>query len=69
LMIYICFKMIYSGKQFIPEIGNTSLRTALIMVLFLIFKKTVDLYTERTVQKTTPFAIWMFLGALIVWFL
>jgi len=68
LIIYFGFKMVYSDKQFILETGDIFGRSISIMVLFPVFKKLIDLYEERTLQKTTPFAIWMFLGVLIIWF-
>ena len=69
LMAYLIFKMLYSWERFIFEMGNTLMWVIFIMVLFPIVKKIIDLYAERTAQKTTPFAHWMFLGALIVWFI
>ena len=69
LIIYVVFRMAYPWQQFILEIKNILGKTVLIMVLFPALKKIVDLYTERVVQKTSHFAIWMFLGVLITWFL
>lgn len=69
LMSYVGFKMEYSWRQFTSEIGNTFSRIVIIIILFPTFKKIIDLYSERTVRKTTPFAPWMLLGALITWFL
>ena len=40
----------------------------LVIILVPVFKKMVDFYVERTSQATTPFALWMFLGVLLVWF-
>lgn len=68
LIAYSGFRTEYPWQRFILEMSDMSRRTVLIMILFPIFKKTTDLYSERT-QKTMPFAIWMFLGALITWFL
>lgn len=69
LIAYIIFKSVNSRSQLILEMGNIFGRSILIMVSFPLFRKIIDLYEERTVQKTTPFAHWMFLGALITWFL
>lgn len=69
LLAYFSFKIAYSWRQSILEIGNIFGRSMLIMILFPLFRKVINLYEERTIQKTTPFAIWMFLGVLIIWFL
>lgn len=68
LAIYIGFKAVYLHDNIILGIGNILGTVLSIMVLFPICKKIIDMYTERTLQKTTFFAPWMFLGALIVWF-
>jgi Flp pilus assembly protein protease CpaA len=68
LIIYIIFCMSYPWQQFILEIRNTLGKTLLIMFLFPAFNKIIDLYTDRVVHKNSPFAVWMFLGALLVWF-
>jgi len=69
LIAYIGFKVMYSREQFILGIGNILGSILSIMILFPVFKKIINIYTEKTTQKTIPFAIWMFLGALIVWFI
>jgi len=69
LVIYVIFGMSYSWQEFTSGIKNVFLKTVMIMVIFPVFKRIVDLYTERVSQKNAPFAIWMFLGALLVWFL
>jgi len=68
LIIYFGFNM-PSREQFLSLMANILIRVMVIMVLFPVVKKIIDLYAERTAQKTTPFAHWMFLGALIVWFI
>ena len=68
LLAYISFKTAYSGGLFTLEMGNIFGRVALVMVLFPVLRKILNFYAERTVHKTTPFAHWMFLGTLIVWF-
>ncbi len=69
LTAYLIFKMLYSWERFIREISGTLGWVIFIMVLFPTVKKIINLYTERITQKTSPFAHWMFLGMLIVWFL
>ncbi|MDP1852648.1 MAG: prepilin peptidase [Candidatus Omnitrophota bacterium] len=67
--VFLILYFVYTDKRFIFEIKNTFISTVLIMLLFPMLKKIIDFYSERTIQKTTPFAFWMFSGALITWFL
>lgn len=69
LIIYVVFGMVYPWQQFMSEIKNVLGKTLLVMVLFPALKRIIDLYVESVVQKTIPFAIWMFLGVLLIWFL
>lgn len=69
LIFYAGFKIAYFKEQFVFYIGNTFARTIFIMILFPLSKKIVEFYSERTLQKNMPFAPWMFLGALIAWFI
>ncbi|MBW2044494.1 MAG: prepilin peptidase [Deltaproteobacteria bacterium] len=64
---YLVIKMAYSWTESMLELSNILSRAVLIMVMFRIIRKIISIYTERTVQKTVPFAHWMFLGALIAW--
>ena len=68
LVIYVGYKALYSWDKFILEIGGVFGRVLTIMLLFSILKKMIEIYTERTAQKNTPFAHWMLLGVLITWF-
>lgn len=68
LIAYLGFKMAF-GKQFLSQITNTLTRAMVIVVLFPVTKKVIGFYAERAAQETTPFAHWMFLGALIAWFI
>jgi hypothetical protein len=68
LIAYITFKPVNSRTQLILEMGDIFTRSILIIVSFPLIRKIIDLYEERTVQKTAPFAIWIFLGVLITWF-
>ena len=38
-----------------------------VIILFPLAKKIVNAYTDTIVVKTTPFAHWMFVGAMIIW--
>jgi Flp pilus assembly protein protease CpaA len=69
LIVYFGFMVSFSWQEFLVSISNIFSRTVVFMVLFGVFKKIVELYTEKTLQKFTPFALWMFLGAFITWFL
>lgn len=69
LMVYFFWRFAHSGSGFIPEMRFASSRVFLIMVLFPIARRIIEMYIERTTQKTTPFAFWMFLGALAAWFI
>lgn len=70
LMLY---SFIFEGYKlkglFLKRISQAYIYATFLMVAFLVLKKTMDLYLTKTSNKTTPFAIWMFLGALIAWFL
>jgi len=69
LMIYLGFKMFYLQEQFVLNMAGIFGRVILIMILFPIFRKIIGIHSEEIVQKTMPFAIWLFLGALITWFI
>jgi len=46
----------------------SSLRATLVMCTFPFVKRIFDFYEERLFIKNTPFAHWMFFGALLTWF-
>ena len=69
LILYFGFKTAYSWQYFFSEIGSMLIRAMFIMLAAPLFKKIINFYAERSTRKTTPFAHWMFLGALIVWFI
>ena len=69
LIIYIGFKIVNSQGEFILRIGNSFAMVIFIVIAFPIIKRITDIYIQRTTRKTTPFAHWMFLGALITWFI
>lgn len=64
LLLYLIFT---KGKLF-AEITSTISGTLAVMLLFFVFEKITNLYIERTTQKTSPFALWIFLGVLLTWF-
>lgn len=69
LIIYLGYKMLYSQAELVREILGIFKMSFGIMFFAEISKQLINLYVERTEKKTTPFAIWMFLGVLIVWFM
>ena len=69
LILYFGFKTAYSWEHFFLEIGSMLIRAMFIMAAAPVFKKIIGFYTERSSRKTTPFALWMFFGALISWFI
>jgi len=68
IITYLVFKKQSPLESLFGYMGESFLMILAIMVLFPLAQKLIELYSERTTQKTMPFAPWMFLGALIVWF-
>jgi len=69
VFILLVLYMIYRGDGFLLGILKTIKSSITVMVIFPVLKKIADLYAERTTQKTMPFAMWVFLGVLLTWFL
>lgn len=69
IFVFLVLYMIYRGNGFLPGILKTIKSSITVMVIFPVLKKIADLYAERTTQKTMPFAMWVFLGVLLTWFL
>lgn len=69
LVPYVYFTSSEPMAEFVVRLKGILLNIFSIMILFPIFNKLLDLYTERTVKKTTSFAGWMFIGVLILWFI
>lgn len=67
LILYAAFRAGDKGGWLLRELGNSFPSLLFILLAFPFFKKTMDYYIERTTKKTTPFAHWMFLGALLAW--
>jgi len=59
---------IYTKGQFIAGIVNTLVSASVVVITFPILRKVIELYSERVAEDTTPFAFWIFLGALLTWF-
>ena len=68
LLLYTLFNLVYLKIKLSSEIIITFLKAILIMLSFNIAYKTASFYNKRIDGETTPFAHWMFLGALITWF-
>ncbi|MCX5696210.1 MAG: prepilin peptidase [Candidatus Omnitrophica bacterium] len=69
LMGYVFLKMDYPWERFVLDIKSILGKTLLVILLAPLFQRIVDLHADRIVKKNLPFATWMFLGALITWFL
>lgn len=68
LSIYLIFKFNNQGVKAFLLIANSLKISMLIMLLFPLAKKIINIYVDKDMDKYTPFAIWMFMGALITWF-
>jgi len=66
---FIACKALYLREGFILEMGGLLRSVLVLMILLPLFRKVTDLYVEATARETTPFALWMFVGALLVWFI
>ena len=66
--MYIMIKIQFS-ENFLLILTNTLNRSVLIMLLFPLVSRFIYIYERDAIRKTTPFAFWMFLGALIMWFI
>lgn len=55
--------------QLLKTLTSTISNTCIVFLIYPVFKIIEDFYEENIYKKTTPFAPWMFLGALIVWFI
>ena len=69
LVIYFLAKIQNSGSEYLFLMFNSISRSILIILLYPVVTKIVSLYEDNIIKKSTPFAIWMFLGALITWFI
>lgn len=67
VIIYLFLRLILWPNAVLPELLMAIKTGFLIMVLFGCLNKIVYLYVESSRVKTLPFAIWMFLGAVITW--
>lgn len=68
MIAYALLDMIYLRGQFIEEITGSFVQAIFLIGLFPLCKKVISLYSKEVAGGTTPFAHWMFLGTLIVWF-
>lgn len=68
LVVYFTLGVLYRLDA-IVEIVKALKMALIVMLLFEGYNKITDLYIEGSKSKTIPFAIWMFLGVLISWFL
>ena len=68
VFIFLVVYLFYTRGLHFSVLINNLFMAAIIMMIFPIFKKITDLYIERTARKTTPFAIWEFVGVMLTWF-
>ena len=76
ILMYICIIFsvyILVGRRvdagiFFISIMNSFKNAVFISLLWPFLNKIIDIYRADYFEKTIPFAFWMFLGALIVWF-
>ena len=71
-MLLVCYETIKSGvfwAHLLNTLTSTISGTCIVFLLYPLCKIIEDFYEENIYKKTTPFAPWMFLGALIVWFI
>ncbi|MBM3245851.1 MAG: hypothetical protein FJZ13_00775 [Candidatus Omnitrophica bacterium] len=66
-LIYLVLQMLTTGYNFIWSLLMIVRMTVLVMAIFAFFRFVTDAYIDKQKAKTWPFAIWMFLGALITW--
>lgn len=69
ILVYALLRISFAPVEFFREIRSAFLMSVLMMVLFPLFRHIFAYYEFRVLQKTTPFAHWMFLGALITWYI
>ncbi|MFC1752950.1 hypothetical protein ACFL96_06095 [Thermoproteota archaeon] len=69
LIAYFGFRIESSENQIFLVLSQTLIRCAILMTIIPLFKTLINTYTEKSTQKTTHFAVWMFLGSLIAWFI
>lgn len=67
--IYILVKTPASFEGYLLLIRGTFSKSLLVILLFPIINKIIILFEGNAINKTTPFAMWMFLGVLITWFI
>ena len=65
--VYIVFKTESSLEGYLLLVRSTFSKSLLIILLFPIIQRVIVLCDGNSINKTTPFAMWMFLGALITW--
>lgn len=58
-----------SPLQILTDIGGSVSSAIFVVLFFPLCKKIIDLYPQEVSSGKTPFAHWMFLGALIAWFI
>ena len=68
LIMYFVLSKEFLKAGFIADFFDLFIRAVIIMGLVTLCKKLIYSYSEKVFNEITPFAHWMFLGAIIVWF-
>ena len=64
---YFVAKFSLQGADALQYLAQSLKRSLIIIVPFCFLRGMVYFYAEKTMKKTTPFAFWIFVGALLVW--
>lgn len=69
LSIFICFRYSSSLFEFISGMQILLLKLLAMMACILLVKKLIDLYIRDNAAEKNAFAHWIFIGALLAWFI
>lgn len=59
----------FNSEKYIFELISSFVLAIMLMVLIPVSKKVIEFHVENTEKKTMAFAHWIFIGALMTWFL
>lgn len=72
ISIFLFFYFMYGSRYELIKFTSETLgafgRSLITIILIPLFSKIIDMYSEKFANETAPFAHWMFLGVLVVWF-
>ena len=67
VLLLLAYYLAAPSATFLADITRASMQSALFLLLFPLYRIVVNFYSSRSDHGSSSFAIWMFLGALIVW--